>query len=242
MKLAEKRLFESPRLRAVVCNSRMVKDDVLEHFSIDPGKLRVIYSGVDVDKFHPALKEQRAAVRAELGIPDEVTVFVFVGSGFARKGLRQAMRSLARLPAGHLVVVGKDKRREAYRRDAARLKLAGRVHFLGVREDVGRYYGAADALVLPTLYDPFPNVVLEAMASALPVVTSAKCGGAELVEAGGCGYVCDALDGDGLMRAMRGSATESIAGNWAGWPESASCLTPSTPWPQSSATLRGTPP
>jgi UDP-glucose:(heptosyl)LPS alpha-1,3-glucosyltransferase len=203
LKHAEKRLFESPRLRAVICNSRMVRDEILSDFDVDPAKLRVIYTGVDTDRFSPELRRHRTAVRGELGIPEQAAAFVFVGSGFERKGLGQAIRALARLADGHLIVVGKEKRMGSYRSRVARLGLEGRVHLLGVRRDVGPYYGAADALVLPTLYDPFPNVALEAMAAGLPIATSTKCGAAELIEPGRNGYVCDALDGEALAAAMR---------------------------------------
>ena len=202
VKRAERRLFESPRLRAVVCNSQMVRDEIVRYFRIDASKLRVVYSGVDVERFHPGLKEHRAAVRAALGISENAAAFIFVGSGFARKGLRQAIRGLARVDGAHLIVVGKDKRLASYGREAERLGLRSRVRFLGVQSDVGRYYGAADALVLPAIYDPFPNVALEAMACGLPVVTSTKCGAAELVIPGENGYVCDALNVGALAAAI----------------------------------------
>jgi UDP-glucose:(heptosyl)LPS alpha-1,3-glucosyltransferase len=200
---AEKALFEHPHLRLVICNSRMVMREILDDFSIDTDKLRLVYNGVDATKFHPQLRAQRPAVRTELGIPDAATVFAFVGSGFERKGLQRAVEALAEVPEAHLVVVGKDKALDHFRRRVQRRGLEARVHFVGVRNDVGPYYGAADALLLPTLYDPFPNVVLEAMAAGLPVITSTKCGGAELLQEGISGYVCDALDHDALVRAMR---------------------------------------
>ena len=75
--------------------------------------------------------------------------------------------------------------------------------FVGVREGVRPYYGAADVLTLPSLYDPFPNVVLEAMASGLPVVTSLKCGAAELIENGKNGFAGDALDVESQAAFMR---------------------------------------
>jgi len=202
VKRAEKRVFENPRLKAVICNSRMVRREILDHFAVDPAKLCVVYNGVDTEKFHPGLKQHRRAMRDALGVPEDETVFLFVGSGFERKGLGAALEALARLPRGRLLVVGKDKHQKRYRRLAGRLGIFGRVHFLGVRPDVGPCYGAADALVLPTLYDPFPNVVLEAMAAGLPVVTSTKCGGAELIREGQNGYVCDALDRGGLAAAL----------------------------------------
>jgi UDP-glucose:(heptosyl)LPS alpha-1,3-glucosyltransferase len=199
---AERALFESDELRAVICNSKMVRNEILHHFAIDANKLHVIYNGVDTEKFHPRLSEHREAVRRELGLPISATAFIFVGSGFDRKGLRQALDSLARLSDSHLMVIGRDKRISQFQKHANKLGLSKRVHWLGVQPEVDRYYGAADALLLPTLYDPFPNVVLEAMAAGLPVVTSEKCGGAELIESGVNGYVCDALDLNAISDAM----------------------------------------
>ena len=67
--------------------------------------------------------------------------------------------------------------------------MRGRVTFAGPQTDPKPYYGAADAFVLPTLYDPFPNAALEAMACGLPVVTSTKSGAAELVAEHDAGFV-----------------------------------------------------
>ena len=203
VKHAEKLLFEDANLRLVICNSRMVMEEIQEYFKVDSGKLRLIYNGVDTEKFHPRLRGHRSAARAELGISEKTPVFLFVGSGFERKGLMPAMQALIDVPGAHLAVVGKDKSMAGFRRCAKRLGLKDRVHFLGVRKDVGACYGAADALILPTRYDPFPNVVFEAMAAGLPVITSTKCGGAELIQDGHNGYVCDALDTDALADAMR---------------------------------------
>lgn len=201
---AERRLFESPRLKAVICNSRMVRDEILAHFAIEPAKLHVIYSGVDLDRFHPADSAQRSAARRELGLPAQATVFLFLGSGYERKGLATTLAAFARLadPGAHLLVVGRDRHQARYQRLARRLGCAPRVHFLGPREAVLPCYHAADALVLPTLYDPFPNVALEALACGLPVVTSTKSGAAEVLEEGQTGFVRDALDVPGMTDAL----------------------------------------
>ncbi|HEY6865479.1 MAG TPA: glycosyltransferase family 4 protein, partial [Burkholderiales bacterium] len=163
----------------------------------------VVYNGVDLEAFHPRLRESFGArARTELGIPPDAMTWLFVGSGFERKGVSRLVRAFrdGADPGAHLIVVGSD-RRELRARAEAR-DLGARVHFLGGRDDVRPWYGAADAFVLPTLYDPFPNAALEAMACALPVVTTLQCGAAELVRADENGWVCDALDAVSLARFM----------------------------------------
>ena len=200
---AERRMFEHPRLRAVICNSRMVRDEIQRAFRVAPEKLHVIYSGVDLEHFHPRRVEAlRGGARAELGCRPRDTVFLFVGSGFARKGLDAAIAALAQAnnEAFWLVVVGKDRNEGRYRELAGKSK---RVVFLGGREDVRPLYAAADCLILPTRYDPFPNTVLEAFAMGLPAIVSSRCGAAEIVEPGANGWVCEPDDASGLARLMR---------------------------------------
>ncbi|HMM44673.1 MAG TPA: glycosyltransferase family 4 protein [Candidatus Macondimonas sp.] len=205
-KLAEEaRLYASPKLRAVICNSRMVAEEIREEYGIDPARLRVIYNGVDSDHFRPGmLRAESLQIRARLGIAPETPVFLFVGSGFERKNLAGAIRALAQMSRSdaRLIAVGQDRQASRYRALARRLGVGSRVHLVGRQTDVRPWYGAADALVLPTLYDPFANVVLEAMASGLPVVTSLKCGAVDLIEIGRNGLLCDALDDTALAAHM----------------------------------------
>ncbi|MHB8536320.1 MAG: glycosyltransferase family 4 protein [Sulfuricaulis sp.] len=212
VKRAERRLFENPELKAVICNSRMVREEIRRYFRIADDRLHVIYSGVDTAAFHPDLKKHRRDIRARHGIPQDATLFLFVGSGFERKGMAALLQAMAALPADmYLLVVGRDRNSARFQARAASLGLARRVVFAGAQQDVKPYYGAAEALVLPTLYDPFPNVALEAMASGLPVITSLKSGAAELIEKGRNGFVCDALDVPALVTRMRSVTPESAA-------------------------------
>jgi UDP-glucose:(heptosyl)LPS alpha-1,3-glucosyltransferase len=163
----ERRLFASPWLQAVICNSAMVRDEIRERFDVPHEKLRVVYNAVDTKVFSPALREHRAALRDKLGIAQDAIVFLLVGSGYERKGV------------------------------------AGRVTLAGPQADPKPHFGAADAFVLPTLYDPFPNAALEAMACGMAVVTSTKSGAAELVMRNGAGFVCPAGDAPLLAQEMR---------------------------------------
>jgi UDP-glucose:(heptosyl)LPS alpha-1,3-glucosyltransferase len=200
----ERRMFASPWLSAVICNSQMVRDEIRERFGVAESKLHVVYNAVDSDDFSPALRRERAALRVRHAIAEDAVVFLLVGSGFERKGVAAAIEALAEVPApARLVVVGDDKNPGHYRRLARRHGVADRVVFAGPQLDPRPYYGAADAFVLPTLYDPFPNAALEAMACALPVITSTKSGAAELVREHDAGLVCPALDVPGLASHMR---------------------------------------
>ena len=232
---AEAAMFRHPSLAAVICNSRMVRDDIAQRFGVADAKLHVIYNGVDLDHFHPRLRdEHRTALRTKVGAGDTprskstsrtAPVALFVGSGYERKGLPALLAAFARLPEdkSELWVVGYDKRQAAMRRQAARLGIAARVRFFGAQKDVRPFYGAADLFVLPTLYDPFPNAALEALACGLPVVTTTSCGAAELITAANGAVVAandvaalasaiSALCLPGRAAAMRDAARSSVSG------------------------------
>ncbi|MGH8704309.1 MAG: glycosyltransferase family 4 protein, partial [Burkholderiales bacterium] len=77
-----------------------------------------------------------------------------------------------------------------------------RIQLLGGLEDVRPLYAAADCFILPSLYDPFPNAALEALAMGVPVIVSRRCGAAELVREGENGWTCEANDAGGLVRLL----------------------------------------
>jgi UDP-glucose:(heptosyl)LPS alpha-1,3-glucosyltransferase len=204
MLAAERRLYASPRLRQVICNSRMVQTEIHERFGLPRERLPIIYNAIDAAVFHPGLAVHRSNVRARHGIADDTCVFLLVGSAYARKGVGRVLEALATVPApAHFIVVGRDRRPAKYAALARRAGVAHRVTFAGPQQDPKPYYGAADAFVLPTLYDPFPNAILEAMACGLPVVTSDRCGAAELVAAHDAGTVCGARDICAIAAGMR---------------------------------------
>lgn len=199
----ERKLFASPLLQAVICNSAMVRDEIKRAFHLPDEKLRLIHNAVDSQLFSPALRDARKATRAKLGIADDTIVYLLVGSGFERKGVATAIEALAEQPApAHLLIVGRDKHLERYRTLARRLGVEGRVTLTGPLADPKPCYGAADVFVLPTIYDPFPNAALEAMAAGLPVITSTKSGAAELIVERDAGLVVPSRDVPGLAALM----------------------------------------
>jgi UDP-glucose:(heptosyl)LPS alpha-1,3-glucosyltransferase len=184
----------------------MVRDDILRHYRVPAERLHVIENAIDPAFYRrPDDAEARGRItRTSLGVPGDAPLWLFVGSGFQRKGLDAALYALARPSVrGHLTVVGRDHRSRRYRRLAARLGVAQRVHFVGRESDVRPYYWAADALIHPALYEPYGLVALEAMAAGLPVLGSRQCGAANaLIRHGENGFLYDALDVDGWAEAM----------------------------------------
>jgi UDP-glucose:(heptosyl)LPS alpha-1,3-glucosyltransferase len=200
----ERRLFKSPWLQAVICNSKMVRDEIRDRFGVPVSKLPVIYNAVDTEVFHPNLRAERGSVLRRFGIDESAVVFLLAASGYEHTGAGAAIEALAELPApAHLIIAGRSRHGDRYRDLALSLGVADRVTMAGAEIDPRAWYAAADAFVLPTLYDPAPESTLEAMACGLPVITSTKSGAAELLIAYGGGLVCPAGDVPGLAAQMR---------------------------------------
>jgi UDP-glucose:(heptosyl)LPS alpha-1,3-glucosyltransferase len=167
----EKTGFEHPDLKCLFVNSHMVKDEILSQFVIDPSKITVIHNGVEWESFASDF-----TATSPNGPHFE---FLFVGSGFARKGLLPLLKGLALLPKDtyHLTVIGLDKHQKAFERAARGLN----VTFVGPVANIRPYMQRANSLVIPSFYDPFANVTVEALAMGLFVVSSKTNGGHEVL-------------------------------------------------------------
>ncbi|MCI1680493.1 MAG: glycosyltransferase family 4 protein [Ewingella americana] len=199
---AEQEMYAAPELKSVICNAQMIKNEIMADFGLPDEKITVIYNAIDNQKFLPATEALRHQLRQQFNIPQQAHCLIFVGSGFERKGLEAAIRAVA--PTNSiLLVVGQDKDEKRYRGLAQSLGCEQRIRFMGVQKQTLPFYQAADALLLPTLYDPFPNVILEAMSCGLPVITSQTCGGAEFIQQGVNGFVFDALDVKSLAESIQ---------------------------------------
>ncbi len=190
----ERRAFDVAN-RFVAVSRRVAGE--LDSCGVDARRVEVIYNGVDLGEFFPG-ESQRSA----LGVPEGV-VGLFVGDlRTSRKNLDSVLESLRHIPELRLVVLG-DLKRSPYPDLCRALGIADRVHFLGYRRDTAHIMRACDFLVAPSRYEPFGLIILEAMASGLPVVTAATVGAAELVTSE-CGFVIeDPEDVVSLTKALR---------------------------------------
>ncbi|NOZ81741.1 MAG: glycosyltransferase family 4 protein [Candidatus Micrarchaeota archaeon] len=170
------------KAKKVVVMSKKLASEIIEYYKVPREKIEVVYSGVDSSLFKPNPKLGKE-VRKVLRIGDEPVV-LFVGNPFSRKGLSDLISAV---PKGSiLLVAGKSLPEDPIEKYIAKARRLGlRLIYLGLVKDVQRYYAAADVFVLPSIYEPFGLVVLEAMASELPVVVTKAVGASEIVDGGG---------------------------------------------------------
>lgn len=169
----ERRTFAAAQ--HVVAVSPMVKRELLE-IGVPDEKITVIVNGVDLDEFAPG-----PADRSSLDLPQDPVLGLFVGDIKSPiKNLDTVLRALPRVPALHLAVAG-DSTDSPYPALAEDLGVADRVHFLGFRRDIADLMRAADFFLLPSRRDSCPLVLLEALASGLPVIASSQVGNAPLL-------------------------------------------------------------
>jgi UDP-glucose:(heptosyl)LPS alpha-1,3-glucosyltransferase len=178
----EKMLFTEGGAGRVIANSRMVKDEIVRLYGFPNEKIDLVYNGVPLEALRRG-GESRAKTRETLGLESDDVAVLFAGSGWERKGLRFAIEAIEKS--------GKEMRLLVAGRGDKRKFKSARVQFLDVVQDMPALYGAADIFLLPTIYDPFSNACLEALAAGLPVVTTRANGFSEIIETGVHGSVLD---------------------------------------------------
>ncbi len=168
----EKVLLGEGGARRVIANSKMVRDEIVRYYHRVADTIDIVRNGVRISDFGPA-PLKRDGARTQLGLAAGEIAVLFAGSGWARKGLRFAIAAAEKAGTG-LLVAGRG-REGRYR--------SRTVRFLGEMDDMRLPLAAADIFILPTLYDPFSNASLEAMAAGLPVITTRANGCSEIIEA-----------------------------------------------------------
>jgi len=182
------------KARKIVAISEMVKKDIIDHYRIPEERIAIIYTGIDIKRFHPNKRQFREVVRGRHGISPEEFVVLFAAHNFRLKGLKYLIRAMALVKRVkeriRLLVIGRD-RAGPYRRLARTLGCEKEVLFVGGVKEPELYYSAANILVHPTFYDACSRVVLEALASGLPVITTRFNGAGWIITEGEEGFVLD---------------------------------------------------
>ena len=178
----EESLFEKHKARQVIVASQMVANEIIDLYRYPADKIGLVRNGVPLDRFrfNPAFRERS---RADLKIKQDQIALLFAGSGWERKGLLFAIQAMALCKSRkmRLLIAGRGDTRR-YRTTRLRFCREDPVQFLGEVADLIPVYAAADIFILPTIYDPFSNACLEALASGLPVITTRSNGISEIID------------------------------------------------------------
>jgi UDP-glucose:(heptosyl)LPS alpha-1,3-glucosyltransferase len=198
----ERQVFKTAR--AVIANSRMVAEEISRWHDFPAERIHVVPNGIGAS----IPRTSRQDARRRLEIPERAFCILFAGTGWERKGLRFAIEAVEFLGSDALLLVAGRGKADLYRSSRAR--------FLGTMEDLSGLFSAADVFTLPTIYDPFSNACLEAIAAGLPVVTTTANGFSEILTPGVHGDVVEPGDVEALARALeawksRDTATTSDA-------------------------------
>jgi len=192
LKYLEHKIFVGNGCKLVMTNSKMVKQQVIDHYNVDPDKIIVIYNGVNTLQFNIQAKEKyRESVRKKYGIDNNQSVIIFVAHDFKLKRLQTILNAMTLLEKKYILMVVGNGKKKNYLKWAIENGLSEQVLFLGPKKNMEKYYAAADIFVLPTLYDAFANVCLEAMACGLPVITTKSNGFAEVIREGENGFILE---------------------------------------------------
>ncbi len=178
----ERRQMENGGSKKIIAVCEQIAREIVEAYDVPPSKVEVLHNGIDLERFHPRRRDNEGRrLREELNVPPDAPVALFVGTGFRRKGLDTLLRlwKSDEFRNIYLIVVGHDAKLSHYRSRWARKEII----FAGAQRLVENYYAAADLLVLPSIQEAFGNVALEALASGVPVVTSAGVGALDRADA-----------------------------------------------------------
>jgi len=187
----ERQYFTRSDPQWILCTSQREADDLVHYYDAPHERMVVVPNGFDGQRFNLQRRcDLRDEMRQRLGIADHEIALLFVANELHRKGFVQTVQAIAALRDQHfsLHVVGRAPL-DAYATEIARLGVGDRVRYHGPTDRVEDFHAAADALVLPTQYEPFGLVIIEAMASGLPVVTTKLAGAAGAIDDGVSGLL-----------------------------------------------------
>jgi UDP-glucose:(heptosyl)LPS alpha-1,3-glucosyltransferase len=189
----EKDQYTGRRYRRLIALTPQVKEDLMRFYGVADEDAIVIPNGFSPEEFNLSqCRQMREEVRRRLGYSTDDRVVLFVGNEAERKGLPTLLRAMVRLADERikLLVVGRFRLRR-YAVEATRLGINRRVYFAGPNDKIAPFYAATDVLALPTWYEAWGLVIIEALASGLPVVASRLAGAAVAIRERETGILLD---------------------------------------------------
>jgi UDP-glucose:(heptosyl)LPS alpha-1,3-glucosyltransferase len=187
----EDELLRGRRYRRLIALSPAVRDDLNRFYGVPASDVDILPNGFHPEEFHLGVRvRHRLEQRRRFGIPSTAWVVLFVANEWERKGLMTLLEAVAKIkdPSMHLVAAGRLPAGLIMHR-AASLGIQERVHLVGQTGHVNECFGMADAFALPTIYEAWGMVIIEALACGLPVLTSQTAGASEAVQTGVNGYL-----------------------------------------------------
>jgi glycosyltransferase involved in cell wall biosynthesis len=196
-------LYRDPR--RLVAVSHDLARTVAPRLRRSAEEIPVVHNGISIPPVLPESQRDalRKAARLELGLPANCSLLVAVGNLYPVKDHASLLRALPSLADVHVAIAGRGDEEQALKQLAVELGIAGRVHLLGLRDDVDRVLSAADVFVHPSRSEGLPLAILEAMASGLPIVATRVGGVPEAVIDGVTGLLVPPGDPAALARAIR---------------------------------------
>jgi len=166
----------------IIANSNMIKKQIINCYNIDSKKINVIYNGIELKNIN--YKKSFQKLSKEFSISQNDSILLFVGSGFKRKGVQEFLQIISKLKTKNIkaFIIGKEKNIKYYQNLSRDLNIGNNVTFTGQRRDVDDFYSISDIFLFPTHYDPFSNVVLEAMNFENAVFTTSSNGASEVLD------------------------------------------------------------
>ena len=176
----EKRCFNNAKL--IIANSNMIKDEIISTYGINSNKIDVVYNGVESKIINH--KNSFRKLSEEFDLDKNSPILLYVGSGFKRKGVEEFLMIISKLKNKNIkaFVIGKEKNIKYYQQLSKDLGVDKKVIFTGPRDDVDDFYTISDVFLFPTRYEPFSNVVLEAMSFENAVFTTQQNGAHEVLD------------------------------------------------------------
>ena len=178
----EKRCFRNSK--KIIANSKMIKDEIITEYGIEKSNIKVIYNGIDTKIESNSYIESLEEISNEFCVDLNRPIFLYVGNGFERKGVAEFLNIIKKIDDENILafVIGHDKKIDYYKNLARELLIEENVIFTGQRSDVNKFFTIGDFFILPTFYDPFANVILEALFFKNIVFTTRSNGASEILE------------------------------------------------------------